>query len=175
MFLLAYAGLFRYKELSNIRMTNIAFYDTHIEILVETSKTDIHRQGNTVVIARTNTETCPVLFLRRYCTLAGLNLDSNEYIFRSLQYNKSNHKGTQYNKSNHKCTISKVNKPLSYTRSRDLLLEAVSAIGLDKTLFGLHGLRSGGASQATNNNVTDRVFKAHGRWRSENAKDGYVN
>jgi hypothetical protein len=42
MFLLAYAGFFRYKELSNIRMTNIAFYDTHIEILVETSKTDIY-------------------------------------------------------------------------------------------------------------------------------------
>ena len=77
MFLLAYAGFFRYKDFSNIRMTNIAFYDTHIEILVETSKTDIYRQGNKVVIARTNTETCPVLFLRRYCTLAGLNLDSN--------------------------------------------------------------------------------------------------
>jgi pyocin large subunit-like protein len=35
-------------------------------------------------------------------------------------------------------------------------------------------LRSGGASQAANNNVIDRLFKAHGRWRSENAKDGYV-
>ena len=126
MFLLAYAGFFRYKELSNIRMTNIAFYDTHIEILVETSKTDIYRQGNKVVIVRTNTETCPVLFLRRYCTLAGLNLDSSEYIFRSLQYNKSNHK----------CYISEINKPLSNTRFRELLLEAVSAIALDKTLFG---------------------------------------
>jgi hypothetical protein len=41
-------------------------------------------------------------------------------------------------------------------------------------LFGLHSLRSGGASQAANNNVTDRLFKAHGRWRSENANDGYV-
>ena len=126
MFLLAYAGFFRYKELSNIRMTNIAFYDTHIEILVETSKTDIYRQGNKVVIVRTNTETCPVLFLRRYCTLAGLNLDSSEYMFRSLQYNKSNHK----------CYISKINNPLSNTRFRELLLEAVSAIALDKTLFG---------------------------------------
>jgi hypothetical protein len=56
----------------------------------------------------------------------------------------------------------------------ELLLEAVSAIGLDKTLFGLHSLRSGGASQAANNNVIDRLFKAHGRWRSENANDGYV-
>ena len=74
----------------------------------------------------------------------------------------------------HRCTISKINKPLSYTRSRELLLEAVSAIGLDKTLFGLHSLRSGGASQAANNSVTDGLFKAYGRWRSENANDEYV-
>jgi hypothetical protein len=77
----------------------------------------------------------------------------------------------QYNKSNHKYTISKINKPLSYTRSRELLLEAVSAMGLE---FGWHNIRSGGASQAANNNVTYRLFKAHGRSQSENAKDGYV-
>ena len=88
-------------------------------------------------------------------------MDSNEYIFRALQYNKSNHK----------YTISKINKPLSYTRSRELLLEAVSAMGLD---FGWHNIRSGGASQAANNNVTYRLFKAHGRSQSENAKDEYV-
>jgi pyocin large subunit-like protein len=41
-------------------------------------------------------------------------------------------------------------------------------------MFGLHSLRSGGATQAANNNVSDRFFKAHGRWRSENTKDGYV-
>ena len=71
----------------------------------------IYRQGDEVVIARTNTETCPVLFLCRYCTLAGLNLDYNEYICRALQYNQSNHT----------YTISKISKPLSYTRSRELL------------------------------------------------------
>ena len=54
------------------------------------------------------------------------------------------------------------------------MLEAVSAIGLDSKQFGLHSLRSGGATQAANNHVTDRLFKLHGRWRSENAKDGYV-
>jgi hypothetical protein len=86
----------------------------------------IKQLGNKIVLARSITETCPVLFLRRYCFLVGPNLDSTEYIFRSLQYNKSNHK----------CTSSKINKPLSYTRSRELPLEAVSAIGLDKTLFG---------------------------------------
>ena len=40
--------------------------------------------------------------------------------------------------------------------------------------FGLHGLRSGGATAAANAGVPDRLFKRHGRWLSENAKDSYV-
>ena len=35
-------------------------------------------------------------------------------------------------------------------------------------------MRSGGATAAANANVPDRIFKRHGRWKSENAKDGYV-
>ena len=33
---------------------------------------------------------------------------------------------------------------------------------------------SRGATAAANAKVPDRIFKRHGRWRSENAKDGYV-
>ena len=32
----------------------------------------------------------------------------------------------------------------------------------------------GGASATANIGVPDRLFKKHGRWRSETAKDGYV-
>ena len=39
---------FRYKEISNIKMNNLPFYDTHVKICIESSKTDIYRQGNTV-------------------------------------------------------------------------------------------------------------------------------
>ncbi|KAL5020676.1 hypothetical protein ScPMuIL_002241, partial [Solemya velum] len=35
-------------------------------------------------------------------------------------------------------------------------------------------LRAGGASKAANAGIPDRLFKRHGRWRSETAKDGYV-
>lgn len=73
-----------------------------------------------------------------------------------------------------RASLTQLTRTMTYFSKFKSLLEAVSAIGLDKTLFGLHSLRSGGASQAANNNVTDRLFKAHGRWRSENAKDGYV-
>ena len=41
-------------------------------------------------------------------------------------------------------------------------------------MFGLHSLRSGGATAAARNGVSDRLFKNHGRWKSENVKDGYV-
>ena len=39
-------------------------------------------------------------------------------------------------------------------------------------LFGLHSLRSGGASAANNLELNDSLFKRHGCWWCENAKDG---
>jgi hypothetical protein len=155
---------FRYKEISNLRMNNLSFYDTHVKICIESSKTDIYSQGNTVIIAKTNTDTCPVKLLAHYCKIAELRANSDEYIFRSLQFNKN------FNKN----TLSGINKPLSYTRAREILFKALVLIGCDKSMFGLHSLRSGGATQAANKNGSDRLFKAHGRWRSENARDGYV-
>ena len=32
----------------------------------------------------------------------------------------------------------------------------------------------GGATTAAGSGVPDRLFKRHGRWRSDKAKDGYV-
>ena len=51
---------------------------------------------------------------------------------------------------------------------------AFSQLGYSTKLFGLHSLGSGGATAAVIAGVNDRLFKRHGRWRSEKAKDGYV-
>ena len=48
-----------------------------------------------------------------------------------------------------------------------IVLQNLAALGLDPKRFGLHSLRSGGASAAANAGVPDRLFKRHGRWRSE--------
>ena len=40
--------------------------------------------------------------------------------------------------------------------------------------FGLHSARSGGATIVANTWVPDRLFKLHGRWVSDKAKDAYV-
>ena len=57
---------------------------------------------------------------------------------------------------------------------RELFLAMIKSIGLAPKEFGLHSLRSGGATAAVNAGVPDRLFKRHGRWKSELAKDGYV-
>ena len=55
-----------------------------------------------------------------------------------------------------------------------MVLEKIQEIDLDPKLFSLHSLRAGGVSAAANAGIPDHWFKRHGRWLSENAKDGYV-
>ena len=66
------------------------------------------------------------------------------------------------------------NGGLNYNRLRELLLEKLSQLGIDPALFGMHSLWAGGATAAANAGVEDRLFKRHGHWKSESAKDGYV-
>ena len=87
---------------------------------------------------------------------------SVDYIFRPLSFCKSSNTyilGKCY---------------LSYSTARDILLSALENLGLDKKSFGLHCLRSGGATAAAEAKVEDRLFKKHGRWKTDKAKDGYV-
>ena len=54
-------------------------------------------------------------------------------------------------------------------------MEKLEVIGVDTKQFGLNSFRAGGATVAANNpSVSERLFKRHGRWKSETAKDGYV-
>ena len=159
--LLGFAGFFRFDELAKIGESDIVMYKEHMEIFIESSKTDQLRDGAWVVIARTGTPLCPVAMLERYMCMADMSGTQNRSLFRAIVNTKNGQKLRE-------------SGAISYTRVRELILEKLSAIGLDPKRFGLHSLRSGGASAAANAGVPDRMFKRHGRWRSENAKDGYV-
>ncbi len=63
---------------------------------------------------------------------------------------------------------------LIYTTMRELFLHRIAKLGFDPKKYGLHSLRAGGATAAANAGVPDSLFKCHGRWKSESAKDGYV-
>ena len=63
---------------------------------------------------------------------------------------------------------------MSYTRVREIVLDAIRPLVEDVSKYGVHSLRAGGATVAAQSGVPDRLFKRHGRWKCENAKDGYV-
>ena len=161
---LGFAGFLRYSELANIRRNNIIFRKKYIKVFIEKSKTYKFREGAWIFIAKTYNITCPVSILKRYLKRLQISPSSEDYIFKGFYYSKKLRQ--------HVCK--KAKKPLSYSRAREIVLKAFETIGLPKNKFGLHSLRSGGATTAANAGIPDRLFKKHGRWRSEKAKDGYV-
>ena len=64
-------------------------------------------------------------------------------------------------------------KAISYSNLRELFIEAFKPYVSDILRYGLHSLRSGGATAVDSHGIPDRLFKRHGRWLSESAKDRY--
>lgn len=58
---------------------------------------------------------------------------------------------------------------------RELFRKKLKELDYDLDKFGLHSLRADGATAVANSGVPDRLFKSHGRWKSDSAKDGYVD
>ena len=52
--------------------------------------------------------------------------------------------------------------------------ETLLQLGFQASQCGLHSLREGGMTAVANAKVPDRLFRKHGRWKTEVAKDGYV-
>ena len=64
---------------------------------------------------------------------------------------------------------------ISYSTARLTFLQHLSVVTKEKTEdFGLHSLRSGGASAAANEGVPDRLISKQGRWSSTSSRDGYI-
>ena len=165
MCIIAFSGFLRFQEISNLRYCDIVFANEYVKLFIESSKTDVHRQGAWVFIARMNSELCPVSLLERYLSMAGFSTYSECFIFR----------GVTRNKDPSKRKLKFKNVPLSYTTARVLILQAFQDVGMDPSLFGTHSLRAGGATAAANNKIPDRLFKKHGRWCSDRSKDRYVH
>ena len=62
-------------------------------------------------------------------------------------------------------------KAISDSTLRELFIEALKPYVSDISRYGLHSLRSEGATAAVSHVIPDRLFKRHGRWLSESAKD----
>ena len=128
---------------------------------IATSKTDQYRQGQVVPVASTGNPTCPVAMLHRYIDLGGINTTSMSNLFHPIY---STRKGESL----------RAKGSLSYSRIRELVLSKFKQLGYNSADFGLHSFRAGGAMRVANfPGLPEKLFKRHGRWRSDRAKDGY--
>jgi hypothetical protein len=98
----------------------LCFFEDHMEVYIESSKTDQFREGVWVVIARTCTALCPVGLMERYVRVAGVGDSQEMCMFRGLVTTKNG------------CKLRSTGG-LSYTGVRELVLEMLAAIGLDKS------------------------------------------
>lgn len=161
MIVIGFCAFLRYNEIQNLRCNDITFHDDHFSLRIQKSKTDQYRYGNEVVVAKGETAACPYILLKRYLDISKQTVYDSLYLFRPCF------------RSHRICSLIYKNKPLSYTRARECIVARLKEVGQDLNL-GLHSLRSGGATVAANAAVNDRCWKRHGRWKSENSKDGYV-
>ncbi|XP_053379426.1 integrase/recombinase xerD homolog isoform X2 [Mercenaria mercenaria] len=163
MILLSYAGFLRFDEVSELRCSDIDIKDRYISLFIKKSKTDIYRGGKEVLISSGETSACPVAMLQRYLHCSSMHLKSDSYLFRPAC------------RSGHKCFLIDKDKKLSYTRSKECIVSKLKLVAPNLRL-GTHSLRASGATTAANaEGISDRCLKRHGRWKSDLAKDGYID
>jgi len=149
---MGFAGFLRFDELINLRPCDIKVDGEMMSMNVQ-SKTDQLRQGDSVAVARTGTSTCPVAMLEQYLLRTSTAGDDKFLAHGEVLRNSG--------KISNSCLLESFKKKLK-------------SLGFPSDSFALHSLRAGVATAAANAGVPDRLFKRHGRWQSENAKDGYV-
>ena len=162
MILLGFSGFLRFNEIVDLRCCDMQFRSDHVALNIKKSKTDVYRSGKEVLISSGQTSACPVTMLQRYLQYSGLVAGSDSYLFKPAC------------RSGSKCFLLKQNKKLSYTRSRECIVSRLKLVAPNLHL-GTHSLRASGATTAANaDGVSDRCLKRHGRWKTDLAKDGYV-
>ena len=129
-------------------------------IFIPEAKQDKLRDGDTVYISKLDHSRCPVKITQRYIEETKLGKNADNFLISRLAKTKKGHNA-----------IGKYS--LSYTTIRDNFKEMVGAITQVK--LGLHSLRAGGATSASENGVSDRLIGKHGRWSSSTSRDTYIS
>ncbi|GAQ93012.1 reverse transcriptase [Klebsormidium nitens] len=158
---LCFTSFLRYDDLAAIQWQHIKFFPkSHMELFIPDSKTDQYRHGDSVFVACLGGPYCPVALVQRLLQTGRYSVFGPGPLIRSTLICPPE----QRLKSSAPC----------YSTVNAWFKENASLLGLEPKFYGTHSGRRGGATGAAANDVPDRLFKGHGRWRSERAKDGYV-
>ena len=131
LYVLSFAGFFRFDDVSRIRRNDIFFNEGFMVIKVPKSKNDQLRREDEVVISELPSPACPVRLLKKYLTKLQIPPDSRNLIFRPISKGKDS------------CKLIAPDKPISYSTMRHAFRRDLKTTGADPSKFGLHSLRSG--------------------------------
>ena len=161
---LMYAGMMRFDDIIRTRRCNLTFYHDYLQIQIVSSKTDIYSEGQSVYIARSHDNRCPVEVLGQYLKRTNQFTDSQskKFVFRRVIG------------SGPSARLSVLNVPISYSRARTIFKAQLEKLGCDSTHIGLHSFRIGAATDASNRGVSSADIKDFGRWKTDTAKNLYV-
>ena len=161
--LLGFSGFLRTCELLEIHVKDISFDTECMKILIPKSKNDQVREGHVVYITRSSSHYCTVHWVERYLDDTNLRKTPASFVMCRLAKTKAGHKALGH-------------MPISDTTIREEFSKLIVPIRLrlGDGAYGLHSLRSGGASCAINNGVSERLVGKHGRWKSGYSRDRYL-
>ena len=140
--LLAFAAFLHYDKMAWLRCRDITISDVAMHVHILSSKTDQYRRGDTVLVTRKFSPTCPVSIMEMYFSHAGLSHSSSLLLFHGITRTKH---GEQLRSAG----------GLSYTHMRELFIAKWREQGFDTAQFGLQILRAGGVPAAANASVLD--------------------
>ena len=158
-----FAGFLRADELLATRLKHIQIKEKHMEIFIAESKTEKLREGSTLFISRIGSKYCPVALIERYLGQAGLDLSIHKEAYLICRF-VATKKGPKPHTS----------LGIGYSRTREVFKNYVKPFEEAGYNFGLHSMRAGGATIASENDIPGPIIDIHGRWKSEKSKTGYI-
>ena len=161
--LLGFSGFLRISEAMVMQVKHIQFRKNCMQITIPKSKNDQHREGKTLLVAKTGSRFCPVQNLKDYLRITQLGNEGENFIICRLAKTREGHRALgRYH--------------LSDTTIREQFMTKIAPIcqGIEEGNYGPHSLRSGGATVASNAGVDERKIEKHGRWNAPRSKFAYI-
>lgn len=170
---IAFCGFLRFKDMKNIKASDVHFYEDRVEIFLDTRKNDKCREGNVIYMVRGETEACPVRMLE-WLISQNLVLYSGEKVSLFQKYDgwavRRDPKLLFRTFKNIDITMAQYQKLIF-----DLLVEHTGRTMADlKKEFGTGSLRSGGASMIAATNIKELTYQRHGGWRTVEMRQRYT-
>ena len=155
---IGFKAFLRWDDLKDLRRHDLIITGVHMSIALAKRKNDQFREGSLILVACSHSSSCPVAVTERFLLTGGHH--QSDYLFRKICHTKQ--------------SFSLCPQPLTYSRASELVRKQLKAMWLNLKQYGLHSLRSGGASAAAAAEIPDRLLMRHGGWRSESAKNMYI-